>query len=238
MPASPADPGSHARTLTPQAEPPGAEDSAAAVTPGAAPGSALSSGSGGEGTPYAGVQLRSRVASIQKMGGIPALGGGLVLPRMTPGQRPQLNATASPAGALQCLSFERRGVGHEEGEGVGAMWCLPALVLASAAAHRRCLPLPLPSPLPAAVEIMRGRLGSGDADATPLRKTGGEEEGAAPTPLVQLRAAPAASRMAGTPGAAAPESELAAAMARRMQRLGVSPDKEPAAAAESVACGG
>jgi hypothetical protein len=116
------------------------------------------------------------------MGGIPAL-GACVLPRMTPGMRPQLTVTASPA----------------------------------------------------AVEIMRGRLGGSGADATPLRKTGGGEAGAAATPLVQLRATPAG-RPAGTPGGAAPaDSELAAAIQRRMQRLGsCSPDKD--GAPETLAC--
>jgi hypothetical protein len=115
------------------------------------------------------------------MGGIPAL-GACVLPRMTPGMRPQLNATASPA----------------------------------------------------AVEIMQRRLG-GD-DATPLKRAEGQAE-ATHSPLVQLRATPAtaAPRAASPAGAAPLQSELAAAMARRMQRLAsASPEKEAAAAAPSV----
>lgn len=49
-----------------------------------------------EGTPF-GVQLRSLESRVTAMGGIPALGGGLVLPRLTPDGRPQLSTTASPA---------------------------------------------------------------------------------------------------------------------------------------------
>ncbi|KAL4422300.1 hypothetical protein ABPG75_008497 [Micractinium tetrahymenae] len=149
-------------------------------------GAASASPAGGEGTPlaYGGVQLRSLERRVASMGGIPAL-GACVLPKMTPGQRPQLGATASPA----------------------------------------------------AVEIMRGRLG--DSDATPLRKVGGEEEGAAPTPLVALRSTPAPAPKSGldpSPGGGAPPgSELAAAIARRMQRLAsASPDKEAAAAAAAA----
>lgn len=140
----------------------------------------------GQGTPlaYGGIQLRSLERRVAGMGGIPAL-GACVLPKMTPGQRPQLAATASPA----------------------------------------------------AIEIMRGRLG--DTDATPLRKVG-EEEAATHTPLVALRATPAAAPRSGlgpSPEGAAPHgSELAAAIARRMQRMGsASPDKEAAAAAVAAA---
>eukprot|EP00887_Chlorella_sp_A99_P005805 scaffold1.g5805.t1 len=74
---------------------------------------------------------------------------------------------------------------------------------------------------PAAVEILRGRIGSGDADATPLRKTGGGAGGEAThTPLVALRpvaAAPGGGGLPGgtTPGEAHPASELAAALQRR-----------------------
>lgn len=150
------------------------------------PGSAATPGTAG--TPFA-VQLQSLERRVASMGGIPAL-GACVLPRMTPGQRPQLQATASPA----------------------------------------------------AVEIMRGRLGGSDADATPLRKAGGgEAEAPVRTPLVQLRHTPAPPGAKPAPsllGAAPPNSELAAAIARRMQRLGsASPEKEAAAAeASKVAC--
>lgn len=52
----------------------------------------------GQGMPLAfgGVQLRSLERRVASMGGIPAL-GACVLPKMTPGQRPQLAATAGPA---------------------------------------------------------------------------------------------------------------------------------------------
>lgn len=139
---------------------------------------------------YGGVPLRSLERRVASMGGIPAL-GACVLPKMTPGQRPQLAATASPA----------------------------------------------------AIEIMRGRLE--DGAVAPLRRVGGEEDAAAHTPLVALRATPAAPPKSGLgpspEGAAPPGSELAAAIARRMQRLGsASPDKEAAAAAVAaeVACDG
>ncbi|PRW45378.1 hypothetical protein C2E21_6062 [Chlorella sorokiniana] len=142
-------------------------------------GGASTSGSGGEGTPFS-VQLRSLEQRVAGMGGIPAL-GACVLPKMTPGMRPQLAVTASPA----------------------------------------------------AVEIMQRRLG-GDDHATPLRKTGSGEPEAAPTPLVHLRHTPApAGKAAVSPlGAAPPNSELAAAIQRRMQRLGsASPEKDAVAAA-------
>lgn len=89
---------------------------------------------------------------------------------------------------------------------------------------------------PAAREIIKGRLGGTDADATPLRRTSsGAADGKPSAPLVQLRAtpAPAAGRAAPSPlGAAPQDSELAAAIQRRMQRLGsASPEKEPAAEA-------
>ena len=86
---------------------------------------------------------------------------------------------------------------------------------------------------PAAVEIMQRRLG-GEENATPLRKTGSGEHEAAPTPLVQLRHTPAPAGKQGVSplGAAPPNSELAAAIQRRMQRLGsASPEKDAAAAA-------
>lgn len=158
------------------------------VSPAAARGS-RGSGSG-EGTPLPyGVQLRSLEQRLASMGGIPAL-GACVLPRVTPGHRMSLAATASPA----------------------------------------------------AVEIMRGKLGGGETAATPLRKTSSAEDGAVlTTPLVQLRAtlAPAVKGAGSvvTPGGGAPvNSELAAAIARRMQRLSsASPDK---AAAEAVAAEG
>lgn len=110
--------------------------------------------------------------------------GACVLPKMTPGTRPQLAATASPA----------------------------------------------------AVEIMQRRLG-GEENATPLRKTGSGEHEAAATPLVQLRhtPAPAGKPVASPLGAAPANSELAAAIQRRMQRLGsASPEKDAAAAAAAV----
>ena len=77
---------------------------------------------------------------------------------------------------------------------------------------------------PAAVEILRGRLGS-DADAaTPLRRSATGEEAPAPTPLVALRKTPApgagGSRLPETPGAAPANSELAAAIQRRAARAG------------------
>ncbi|KAI7842450.1 hypothetical protein COHA_004089 [Chlorella ohadii] len=148
----------------------------------ASPAGAGAAGSGGEGTPFA-VQLRSLEQRVAGMGGIPAL-GACVLPKMTPGMRPQLAATASPA----------------------------------------------------AVEIMQRRLG-GEENATPLRKTGSGENEAAPTPLVQLRHTPApAGKQGASPlGAAPPNSELAAAIQRRMQRLGsASPEKDAAAAAAAA----
>jgi hypothetical protein len=160
----------------------GASSDAEAQSPASAGLAAGGDGGQFEGTPYAhgAAQLCSLERRVASMGGIPAL-GACVLPRMTPGMRPQLTVTASPA----------------------------------------------------AVEIMRGRLGGSDADATPLRKTGGSggEAEAAATPLVQLRATPAG-RPADTPGGAAPaDSELAAAIQRRMQRLGSSsPEKDAAAA--------
>ncbi len=75
---------------------------------------------------------------------------------------------------------------------------------------------------PAAVEILRGRLGS-DADAASrLRKTSSDEPAAA-TPLVQLRktnlgGAGSSSGGALSPGLGAPNSELAAAIQRRAQQ--------------------
>uniref|UniRef100_A0A1D2AGM1 Uncharacterized protein n=2 Tax=Auxenochlorella protothecoides TaxID=3075 RepID=A0A1D2AGM1_AUXPR len=47
-------------------------------------------------TPF-GVSLRSLESRVTAMGGIPALGAGLVLPRMTPRNASSLAATASPA---------------------------------------------------------------------------------------------------------------------------------------------
>lgn len=85
---------------------------------------------------------------------------------------------------------------------------------------------------PAAVEILRGRLGT-DADAqTRLRRTASGDDDTVATPLVQLRktvltnnAATAAGggggssgSFMGTPGIAGPNSELAAAIQRRAQR--------------------
>lgn len=76
---------------------------------------------------------------------------------------------------------------------------------------------------PAAVEILRGKLGS-DADAhTPLRKSSSEEAEHAATPLVELRKTNFAERSNGfaavSPnGAAPPASELASAIQRRAQR--------------------
>lgn len=76
---------------------------------------------------------------------------------------------------------------------------------------------------PAAVEILRGRLGS-DADAaTPLKRSSSGEADAAVTPLVTLRKTALGGGGTGatgavTPGAAPPNSELAAAIQRRAQR--------------------
>lgn len=76
---------------------------------------------------------------------------------------------------------------------------------------------------PAAVEILRGKLGS-DADAhTPLRKSSSEEAEHAATPLVELCKTNFAERSNGfaavSPnGAAPPASELASAIQRRAQR--------------------
>ena len=164
------------------------EDAAAA----AAASPAAGGGGEGEGAPYD-VQLRSLERRVAAMGGIPAL-GACVLPRMTPGMRPQLNTTASPA----------------------------------------------------AVEIMQRRLGGEEVAA--LKKTGVSEEEAAPAPLVQLRHTPSPVAAGGqaaarTPlGGAPPNSELAAAIHRRMQRLAIaSPEKDASAAATAaskVACEG
>ena len=108
------------------------------------------------------------------------------------------------------------------------------------------LPRPVAQPAlnttasPAAVEIMKGRLGGTDADATPLRRTGSGVGADKPSaPLVQLRATPvpAPGKAAASPlGAAPPNSELAAAIQRRMQRLAsASPEKEAVAAAAAEA---
>jgi hypothetical protein len=137
----------------------------------------------GEHTPYA-IKLRSLEKRVAAMGGIPAL-GSVVLPRMTPGQRSGLQATASPA----------------------------------------------------AVEMLRGRVGSEVDAATPLRKTGaqrGESAAAAPSPLVLLRkvAEQPGSREGGGGSAAAAssgEAPFGSELAKALQRR--APADEPPAAA-------
>lgn len=201
---------------------------------------ASTSGSGGEGTPFS-VQLRSLERRVAGMGGIPGeqrVCG--VPPRLLPAAGNMVWGpwwrcpVAAPADGLACALCTCPPA-HLNVPPHPA--CSPHLAALGACVLPRMTPGMRPqlaaTASPAAVEIMQRRLG-GEENATPLRKTGSGEHEAAHTPLVQLRHTPApAGKPAGSPlGAAAPNSELAAAIQRRMQRLGsASPEKDTAAAA-------
>ncbi|KAI3424730.1 hypothetical protein D9Q98_008119 [Chlorella vulgaris] len=138
---------------------------------------------GDHGTPH-GMQLRSLERRVASMGGIPAL-GACVLPRMTPGMRPQLNTTASPAaveimqrrlGGEEAMPLKKSGLGGEDVQAATPMFKLRATPAADASGGRAVTSpqgaAAHTSELAAAIQRRNQRLGS----PSPVKEAAGITE--------------------------------------------------------------